>query len=308
MIDSSSENNTKSFDDPTSPPTTIVVSTSPSFSEKTIRLLAMIPTQRTVSYGLLDLNIHSDDIIDNPQTLRIFIDRLYRYADITKAAVHSCLGDTVHITWNAVHAVPSPDVSAVGAIKYLTNTTLVSASSGMALTMNTSSDNLSSLSSASSRVEINSSVMTGVGECRMTGTVHQTFLLHIEWRDAQQALHRYAQHVKTNVVCERTARGVSEATMLVDRLFSATEHVNVYELFLSVETRRRYQEVARAVVEMLGSKTGLNHHDDVLSAFASVIEEEQKTSPTAQALRSMQHLHAKVMFHLHLAHVESFHA
>eukprot|EP00759_Apiculatamorpha_spiralis_P014693 PhF_6_TR21216/c0_g1_i2/m.30643 len=187
---------------PLSPPTPPTPPTPPSAAprvSKTVRLLAMVPTQRTLSYGLVDFLFHNDDVMDNPQPLRSFIDRVYRYADLCRGAVHSCVGDTVHVTWNTVTPVSGFQQSCVGLLRMLKN------SSGTDLTL-------------SSRVEVCGSVMTGIGECRITGTVHQTFLLHIDWREEQLELHRYARMVKTNVMCSETARNIKEPTMLVDVL------------------------------------------------------------------------------------------
>eukprot|EP00759_Apiculatamorpha_spiralis_P017244 PhF_6_TR23309/c0_g1_i10/m.32919 len=180
----------------------VVVNHNKKHQHRPSRLFALIPTERNVSYALIDYSVQNDDLVDNPQPLRAFIDKVYRYADVFKGAVHSCVGDTIHLTWNAVTPISTYQQYSVGLLQLLRASHSV--------------DDTTSIAGQSSRVEVYGSVMTGPGECRITGTVHQTFLLHIGWRDAQQALHRYARTVKTNVVCRDTSRCIRDVTMLVD--------------------------------------------------------------------------------------------
>eukprot|EP00759_Apiculatamorpha_spiralis_P016242 PhF_6_TR22542/c0_g1_i4/m.32041 len=113
-------------------------------------LLAMIPTSRLVSYTLLQFNVRTDDIIDNPQTLRAFIDKAYQYANATNGAIHSCIANTIHLTWNATRPVVAPQRCAIGAFRCFQER----------FRLNDSTRTLSS------RVEVYGSVMTGPGECR----------------------------------------------------------------------------------------------------------------------------------------------
>eukprot|EP00759_Apiculatamorpha_spiralis_P031784 PhF_6_TR33579/c0_g1_i1/m.49000 len=195
------------------------------------RLLAMIPTRRTVSYAMIDFAVANDDVIENPQRLRNFVDNVYRYANATMGAVHSCVGDTVHMTWNTTRVIPIAEQCAVGAVRALSP---FETRSQYGTTVST---NVSLLSSSS--VAVRGSVMTGMGECRITGSVHQTFLLHIDWRNHQAALHRYVRTVDTTlVVCKATAQKITDVVMLVDVV---EKDVEVYEVTTEA-VRKAYGE------------------------------------------------------------------
>eukprot|EP00759_Apiculatamorpha_spiralis_P056792 PhF_6_TR8303/c1_g1_i8/m.12824 len=180
---------------------------------KSTPLLAMIPTRRTVSYALIDYTVVTDDVIDNPHTLRDFIDRTYRYANMTSGAIHSCVGNTLHMTWNATRPVSTPERRAVDAMLDLRILTKNVSGKGNAM--------------VSSRINVNGSIMTGVGECRMTGTIHQAFLLDISWRHAQCILHQYSRKVNTVVVCQDTAKGTAHATIKMDSFLNTRVEAHV---------------------------------------------------------------------------------
>eukprot|EP00759_Apiculatamorpha_spiralis_P015103 PhF_6_TR2180/c1_g2_i10/m.3584 len=77
--------------------------------------------------------------------------------------------------------------------------------------------------------------MTGVGECRMTGTIHQAFLLDISWRDAQCILHQYSRKVNTIVICKDTAKETLHCTIKMDSFLNnlVEAHVIVDRTVLS---------------------------------------------------------------------------
>eukprot|EP00759_Apiculatamorpha_spiralis_P025056 PhF_6_TR28137/c0_g1_i5/m.41664 len=218
-----------------------------------LRMIGLIPTRRRITYALIHFVVESVDVIDNPHPLRQFIDRVYRYANTSKGAVHSCICDTVHMTWNAVTSVAQSEQWAVRSLQVLDRS----------LDFTTSS-----------RVEVHGSVMTGLAEFRMTGTVHLTFLLSISWWKAQQALYMYARRVGTNVVCKETAREIREITMNVDVL-DDEDSTEVYEL-TSCDIYDKYGLVTEAAVKALKennidlAKRYLNELEDCVSERESV--------------------------------------
>eukprot|EP00759_Apiculatamorpha_spiralis_P005270 PhF_6_TR13204/c0_g1_i1/m.20861 len=212
-----------------SPPHHLLLERRSRREEKHPPKLVMIPITRRVTNALLDFRVVCDDMVANPNVLRQFIDTVYRYANASKGAVHSCVCDTVHMTWNAVNQSPIPEQSAVRSTHLLNNP---------------------KDAASSTRVQVHGSVMTGLAECRITGTVHQTFLFQIDWLDAQQALHRYARHVGTNVVCAHTAKAITDVTMCVDVLENHQKPLLVYEL-TTCEIHDKYGFIMEGAVKAL---------------------------------------------------------
>eukprot|EP00759_Apiculatamorpha_spiralis_P035218 PhF_6_TR36141/c0_g1_i2/m.52509 len=197
-------------------------------------LLAMIPAQREVSYALLHYKYHNEDVIDNPKPLRSFVDKVYQYTTSTRGVVHSCLGDTVHMTWNGVTSVPKPEDRAVGLFQMFHSHSDMWSSSGTTSSEMVVSNTYSVSHHLSSRVEVCGSVMTGMGECRMTGTSFHTFLFHMDWWEEQYALHRYSRRVGANVVCKKTAKSIDIPVLLVD-IIDEADDIEVYEVLIEEE-------------------------------------------------------------------------
>eukprot|EP00759_Apiculatamorpha_spiralis_P017575 PhF_6_TR23758/c0_g1_i1/m.33215 len=98
-------------------PPTLPSSSQPLITLPSSPVLETIPSLRNVSYALIDFALCSDDVIENPRPLKAFIDGVHHYANITRGALHTCIGDTIHVTWNAVRLVASPEMCAVGMIE-----------------------------------------------------------------------------------------------------------------------------------------------------------------------------------------------
>eukprot|EP00759_Apiculatamorpha_spiralis_P025053 PhF_6_TR28137/c0_g1_i2/m.41659 len=88
-------------------------------SRAPLRMIGLIPTRRKITYALIHFVVESVDVIDNPHSLRQFIDRVYRYANTSKGAVHSCVCDTVHMTWNAVTSIAQSEQWGVRSLQVL---------------------------------------------------------------------------------------------------------------------------------------------------------------------------------------------
>eukprot|EP00759_Apiculatamorpha_spiralis_P039061 PhF_6_TR37924/c0_g1_i1/m.56671 len=207
-----------------------------------LRLLATVPVRREVSYALIDFRHKNDDVIDNPVPLREFIDRVYQAANRTQAAVHSCVGDIIHMTWNAASRVRTPRQNAVTYIH----------------TMKPKPSQ-----QLSNRVDWCCSVMSGICECRMTGTIHHTFLLNTGWGEVHHEMLKYARTVQTNVVCGDTAKGTRHhaALMLVDIIHS----IEVYEMTTAKNAQLFGPTMRMCLTEQMNVELALKKLEDVVS-------------------------------------------
>eukprot|EP00759_Apiculatamorpha_spiralis_P038764 PhF_6_TR37840/c1_g1_i1/m.56333 len=120
-------------------------------------LQGIVTTERLITYVIAEYVVHNDDFIDNPQTLRKFVDRTYRLANATSGAVHCFFADTIHITWNTIKYVP---LAKRCAVSFLRQVTLQSNARQIL---------------PSSRVEAFGSAVTGNAKCLLTGTQHLSF-------------------------------------------------------------------------------------------------------------------------------------
>eukprot|EP00759_Apiculatamorpha_spiralis_P002115 PhF_6_TR10789/c0_g1_i1/m.17345 len=163
-----------------------------------LSLLTMAPVKRMVSYSMIHFQYKNDDVIDNPLPLRDFIEKVHHAANSSNAAIHSCICDTVHITWNAATPCVNPKQRAVAALRML------SAKSKVTLSARTE--------------EVNGAVVSCEAECRLTGKLHHTFLMNFPRSNVLSEMYRYACKVKTNVVCKETAKEIHDtpSLMLVD--------------------------------------------------------------------------------------------
>eukprot|EP00759_Apiculatamorpha_spiralis_P034333 PhF_6_TR35404/c0_g1_i1/m.51506 len=184
----------------------------------------------------------NDDFVDTPTPLRNFIDKVYEYANTTNGAVHTCIGDTVHITWNAALPVSHPALTAVGIFPHLQT-----------------QDNL---------VQIRGSVTSGSAECHVAGSTHQTFLLHnSSWGYVNQRLiHQFVRRSGTNAVCLRTADKVHRIHPIL-RVDVLDNEVDVYVL-TSHEVVQKYSEVMDKVLKLAVR----GEYEDALFAMQNITE------------------------------------
>eukprot|EP00759_Apiculatamorpha_spiralis_P028663 PhF_6_TR31172/c0_g1_i1/m.45698 len=233
-----------------------------------LQLLATIPERRDISYAMVDFRYVNDDVIDNPVPVRAFIDKVYQSAGATQAAVHSCIGDVIHLTWNAAFDVTAPKQRSTAFVRTL---------------------RARRTTPLSSRVDMCSCIMSGTAECRMTGTLHHAFLLHLGdyWGDAQAELLKYARLVHTNVVCKETAQGVQHiAVMMVDILELETHNKTLYVYELTTpQHEAQYASILKGCL-------AVDNDSVALSLLDSVISEASRLSGT-EIPASVKHLHAK---------------
>eukprot|EP00759_Apiculatamorpha_spiralis_P019140 PhF_6_TR25315/c1_g1_i6/m.34957 len=199
---------------------------------ESLRLLSSYVVRRTMSYAMIYFKNRSKDIIENPKPIEQFIDEVYRTVNGTLGAVHSCVGNTIHITWNAVTAVSTPKQYAASSMRYLS-----SVSRDMQF-------------SSTSEFEMFSSVMSGIGECRVLGSHHRSVLIGIDWDTKMYDLHRFCREHETNVICGETKKETAEIpTVIVDVLTAS--RVIVHEL-TSPSIQRMYGDsMERAMTEYL---------------------------------------------------------
>eukprot|EP00759_Apiculatamorpha_spiralis_P035812 PhF_6_TR36333/c0_g1_i15/m.53210 len=263
-----------------------VALTTPNRRISSLKLLATIPEHRDISYGLVDFRYKNEGIIDNPIPLRVFIDRVYRAANATQAAIHTCVGDTIHVTWNGASRVTNPRFGAVTFVRMVMNAVYVKKP--------VLSTALYTVQPMSNRVDVCSSIMSGTAECRMTGTVHHTFLLHRKWGESHQEHFQYARSVRTHVVCGETVKVVRDPVMLVDILdnnvthrICVDGHRDIFELTTS-QTVRTYGSIVKlslAAYEGGNVQEALHMLDSVTKEFSS--EDELPSS--------IQHLRKKFL-------------
>eukprot|EP00759_Apiculatamorpha_spiralis_P013803 PhF_6_TR20528/c0_g2_i1/m.29622 len=232
-----------------------------------LKLLATIPVAREISYALIKFNSKMDEdllLVDHPQASRMFVDRVYHYANRSNAAVHTFIADTVHMTWNAASPIKFPKRFSVKTMK--------------------------SIVAAPNRADVHGCVMTGSAQFRMTGTSHQAFLLHIDWNESLFELSKYAQDVKTNVVCGCTAAEITDPTLFVDMFTINSSVTEVHEL-TTVAIQKLYSSALQQ------ARTA--YRDGYVRRAISVIESVQRPPHqeyppgVAKLLLSLQNLASK---------------
>eukprot|EP00759_Apiculatamorpha_spiralis_P009692 PhF_6_TR16925/c0_g1_i2/m.25446 len=192
-----------------------------------VRLLSTPSTRRFVSYAKVHFQYSTDDVFYNPQQLRVFIDKVYRTANLLSGAVHSCIGNTVHITWNAASIVSNPKRSAASALRVLSTVEACLPSPPTSRKKGGSSSSIQ----LSHRVDVYGSVMSGMADCMVTGTSHQTLLMCVEWSLAHSVLHNYCRQMKTNVICGATYDDSRQDCVIpIDVLKACGKPFFVYEL------------------------------------------------------------------------------
>eukprot|EP00759_Apiculatamorpha_spiralis_P019143 PhF_6_TR25315/c1_g1_i9/m.34960 len=195
---------------------------------ESLRLLSSYVVRRTMSYAMIYFKNRSKDIIENPKPIEQFIDEVYRTVNGTLGAVHSCVGNTIHITWNAVTAVSTPKQYAASSMRYLS-----SVSRDMQF-------------SSTSEFEMFSSVISGISECRVLGSHHRSVLIGIDWDTKMYDLHRFCREHETNVICGETKKEAKDSPVIAVDVLDGSR-VTVYELTSSA-IQRVYGEMMEKVI------------------------------------------------------------
>eukprot|EP00759_Apiculatamorpha_spiralis_P000957 PhF_6_TR1037/c1_g1_i6/m.2118 len=139
---SSSNNNTVALDDASSP-TFPLLTPSGSFQQPIFTPSAFdAPFRRRIAYAMIDFSLINNAVSPQAsvgnvygvtpqqhstsssgaveaQKLSSLLNNVYRYTSATRGTVHSFIGDTLHVTWNAVQQVSIPERLAVRALHVL---------------------------------------------------------------------------------------------------------------------------------------------------------------------------------------------
>eukprot|EP00759_Apiculatamorpha_spiralis_P005099 PhF_6_TR13027/c0_g2_i2/m.20662 len=228
---------------------------------QTIHLLTALSVHRTMSYAMIYFRHCSRGIILNSLPMEQFIDKVYHTANLSLGTVHSCIGNTIHMTWNSVTSVNSPKQYSVAAVRYIT----VSQRRQFMYCENEDFDAFGS-------------VVSGLGECRIVGSGHRAAVMDIGWSEKLLDYYHYCCTEARNILCEETKRGVDTPTVAIDVLGKG--HV-VYEM-----TNQSTQEKYGAIMErataayVKGDMEMANVHLEEMLSYDHDEEAFEDESPT----------------------------
>eukprot|EP00759_Apiculatamorpha_spiralis_P043515 PhF_6_TR40825/c0_g1_i2/m.61780 len=214
--------------------------------------LGYFSTHRPVTYAMLQYMFVKQE---DPRTLKHFVDTVYRCVGRFRGVVHSFLGNTIHVTWNGVDHCPHHARHATECGHYLNHKAL------------------------RNQVTFHGGIMSGGAVCKMTGTQHQGFLMHVDWRDSLVLLFNSGRRVKSVVYCSETIKDIEpDRVMLVDIISSSrATMLNVYELSTSPQQHDLYSTELEEILN--ACKDGAFH--DALSRVLRIIAKDEKTGNTS---------------------------
>jgi hypothetical protein len=169
-----------------------------------------IVASTNITYGMFDIKAMLEPEDDYIDPFNAFVSRVHNVAALTVGSLHTFIGDTVHVTWNATgRRVHQHEVKAVWFMCWLR------------------------VDSGDSRVTLSGAVCTGPGLHHMAGGTRLVPLLHVEWRDRLRALYTLASEHGANVMCPDTHElaKMHVDTRMVDVLgYGENSTVAVHEL------------------------------------------------------------------------------
>eukprot|EP00759_Apiculatamorpha_spiralis_P014342 PhF_6_TR21029/c0_g1_i1/m.30241 len=212
LEDQSSDDDGCESIEPQRPKDAVIV---PPSSAPTTPLRGFFSVRRPVSYAMLQYAVQSLDIFEDPRTIRLFVDTAFKAVSRFGGVAHSFLADTVHATWNGVEPCESHARRAVECVQHIT------------MRMDY-------------KVSLFGGITTGVADCKMTGTHHQAFLMHVEWGDALLALYNAGRRIQTIALCGETIKDFDRGkSILIDitvahAWYTQSDLVYVYEPLTSI--------------------------------------------------------------------------
>jgi len=141
------------------------------------------PHSGKVTYALMEV-VTADDLgLKRFESIGSrFVDRVHQAAAETHAAVHTFVGDTVHVSWNTAGRIALPEVKACRFVANL---------------MKDSGD---------SAVSVQGCVMTGEARSYLAGTKQQALTVSFKWRDALHAAVFHSRKQHAVYLCPETHR------------------------------------------------------------------------------------------------------
>lgn len=150
-----------------------IVTVKPFLGKVTISIVEFIPDDTLMT------NLRKSETV-----IGRFVDRVHTIASQTHAAIHSFIGDAVHVSWNTAHRAAQPEVKGA---RFLANI----------------ADDV-----GDSLLRAYGGVMTGEARAHFAGTKQTALTVSYRWRDALAAMMRYAKKSR-NFYMDNATNGVS---------------------------------------------------------------------------------------------------
>jgi hypothetical protein len=143
---------------------------------------------QTITYAEVDfVSRNGEGLQQRSQSVTNFVDRVHEWAAVTSASLHSFVGDTLHVSWNATHKVVQPEAKAA---RFMAR---VVAANG-----------------EGTGVAATGAASTGKAACQFSGSGRvQALTISMPWQRAQRQAVTFAAHHNTVVMDAVTAKNAA---------------------------------------------------------------------------------------------------